>query len=166
MEAYTLDALIERNEAFANRYKGLEHRDTVTEFTLQEGTFFDCAVVHVLTTATLDRLRALYPQGRFEPRRFRPNIIVQPVDVGNAAGFIENEWGGRVVSIGNEVRLGITAPCSRCVMTTLSQGDLPKDPGILRAAAQHNSATSASMPPCCVLVTFAAAMPSDWSKGD
>ncbi len=23
-------------------------------------------------------------------------------------------------------------------MTTLSQGDLPRDPGILRAAAQHN----------------------------
>ncbi len=25
-------------------------------------------------------------------------------------------------------------------MTTLPQGDLPKDPGILRAAAQHNQA--------------------------
>ena len=46
--------------------EGLEHRDTVTDFTLPEGTFFDCAVVHVLTTATLDRLHQLYPQGRFE----------------------------------------------------------------------------------------------------
>ena len=26
----------------------------------------------------------------------------------------------------------------RCVMTTLDQGDLPKDSGILRTAAQHN----------------------------
>ena len=46
--------------------EGLEHRNTVTDFGLPEGTFFDCAVVHLLTTATLDRLRELYPPGRFE----------------------------------------------------------------------------------------------------
>src|SRR5919197_3904763 len=46
--------------------EGLDYRDTVTDFDLPQGTFFDCAVVHVLTTSTLDRLRALYPQGRFE----------------------------------------------------------------------------------------------------
>ncbi len=43
----------------------LDHRDTVTDFTLPEGTFFDCAVIHLITTATLDRLRELYPQGCF-----------------------------------------------------------------------------------------------------
>jgi hypothetical protein len=46
--------------------EGLEHRDTVTDFPLPEGTFFDCAMVHLLTTATLDRLHQLFPQGRFE----------------------------------------------------------------------------------------------------
>jgi uncharacterized protein YcbX len=44
------------------------------------------------------------------------------------------------VAIGDEVRLEITGPCPRCVMTTLAQGDLPKDPGILRTAAQNNQA--------------------------
>ena len=51
--------------------EGLDHRDTVTEWELPAGTFFDLAVIHVLTTATIDRLRALYPEGRFEARRFR-----------------------------------------------------------------------------------------------
>ena len=45
---------------------------------------------------------------------------------------------GRTVEIGDTVQLAITAPCSRCVMITLPQGDLPKDSGILRAAAQYN----------------------------
>ncbi|MBI4526242.1 MAG: MOSC domain-containing protein [Deltaproteobacteria bacterium] len=116
--------------------EGLDHRDTVTDFTLPEGTFFDCATVHLLTTATLDRLRELYPQGRFEVRRFRPNIVVQLASGEN--GFAENAWVGHTLAIGDQVSLSITGPCGRCVMTTLGQGDLASDPGILRTAAQYN----------------------------
>ena len=115
---------------------GLAHRETVTDESMPAGTFFDLAVVHVLTTASIDRLREFYPQGRFEVRRFRPNIVVEP-DSG-AKGFVENDWIGRTLALGDEVRLSITGPCPRCVMTTLPQGDLPRDPGILRTAAQHN----------------------------
>ncbi len=116
--------------------EGLDHRDTVTDFTLPEGTFFDVAMVHLLTTATLDRLRELYPQGRFELRRFRPNIVLQLAS--GEKGFAENAWVGHTLAIGTAVRLNIIGPCGRCVMTTLAQGDLPMDPGILRTAAQHN----------------------------
>ena len=116
--------------------EGLDHRDTITDFTLSKGTFFDCAMVHLLTTATLDRLRELYPQGRFEVRRFRPNIVVQLAS--DEKGFAENAWIGHTLAIGTAVRLNITGPCGRCVMTTLAQGDLSRDPGILRTAAQHN----------------------------
>ncbi len=118
--------------------EGLDHRDAVTDFTLPEGTFFDCAMVHLLTTATLDRLRELYPQGRFEVRRFRPNIVVQLAS--GEKGFAENAWVGHTLAIGTAVRLNITGQCGRCVMTTLAQGDLSNDPGILRTAAQHNKA--------------------------
>jgi uncharacterized protein len=115
---------------------GLAHRETVTDESTLAGTFFDLSVLHLLTTATLNRLRELYPQGRFEARRFRPNIMV---DVGSGErSFAENAWIGHTLAIGEEVRLRITGPCPRCVMTTLPQGDLPKDPGILRTAAQHN----------------------------
>jgi len=116
--------------------EGLDFRDTVTDFTLPEGTFFDCATVHLLTTATLDRLHQLYPRGRFEIPRFRPNIVVAPAS--GEQGFVENAWIGRTLAIGDSVRLNIIGPCGRCVMTTLAQGDLPADPGILRTAAQHN----------------------------
>src|SRR5262249_25651578 len=87
---------------------------------------------------TLDRLHALYPEGRFEAPRFRPNIVVA-ADA-DEQGFVENGWIGRTLAIGDDVRLRIIGPCGRCVMTTLAQGDLPKDPGILRTAAQSNEA--------------------------
>ena len=116
--------------------EGLGFREAVTDFALPVGTFFDCTPVHLLTTATLDHLRELYPPGRFEVPRFRPNIVVQTI--GDMKGFVEDTWIGHTLAIGDEVRLGITGPCSRCVMTTLPQGDLPNDPDILRTVAKHN----------------------------
>jgi uncharacterized protein YcbX len=114
---------------------GLAHRDHVTDEAMPAGTFFDLAVLHILTTSTLDQLRELNPAGRFEPRRFRPNLII---NTAGQKGFIENQWIGKTLLIGPEVKIQITGPCPRCVMTTLAQGDLPKDPGVLKTAAQHN----------------------------
>jgi uncharacterized protein YcbX len=69
-------------------------------------------------------------------RRFRPNIVVAPTT--GTRGFVENDWVERTLRLGDEVRLQITMPCGRCVMTTLPQGDLPRDTGILRTAVQQN----------------------------
>jgi uncharacterized protein YcbX len=99
-------------------------------------TFFDIAVIHILTTSTINRLREVYPNGRFEVRRFRPNIVVESED--NENDFIENSWVGKKMIIGKDVVLNITAPCTRCVMITLPQGDLPSDLGILSTAAKYN----------------------------
>ena len=124
-----------RSEEYWPDLEGLDFRDTVTDFQLPAGTFFDSAVVHVLTTATLARMAELQPGGRIDPRRFRPNVVV---DTAGRSGFEENDWVGRTLRLGDGVRLTVTGPCGRCVMVTLAQDDLPKDTGILRSAAQHN----------------------------
>jgi len=113
---------------------GLAKRDVVTDEAMPAETFFDLGMIHLLTTATLDSFRALYPEGRFETRRFRPNLVIQTAP--DFKGFPENEWDKKILAIGNEVKIKITGPCGRCVMTTLPQGDLPKDTGILKAAAR------------------------------
>ena len=113
---------------------GFDHRNAVTEFSLPRGTFFDGATIHLLTIATLIKLHEAYPKGRFEPQRFRPNILVDTLD---AKGFVEQTWIGKSIKMG-DVQLTITGPCGRCVMTTLAQGDLPKDNGILRTAVQQS----------------------------
>ena len=124
------------------------HRDTITESKLgaalfaelgvpsavPEGSFLDGFPVSAMTTSTLDHLRALRPESDFDARRFRMNVVVDTTE----AGFVENGWIGSSVSIGDAVRLAVFLSDPRCVMTTLEQGDLPKDNGILQALARHN----------------------------
>jgi uncharacterized protein len=124
------------------------HRDEVVEARLgaaffndrglpsavSEGSFFDLFPLSVLTTSSLDRLGELAPQSVFDARRFRMNVILETP----ARGFVENAWLGRTLAIGDDVRVGVALPDPRCVMPSLAQEDLPKDPGILKALARHN----------------------------
>jgi uncharacterized protein YcbX len=62
------------------------------------------------------------------------NVIVNTA----APGFVENEWLGRTLAIGDDVQLGVALPDPRCVMPSLAQEDLPRDTKILKALARHN----------------------------
>jgi uncharacterized protein len=127
-----------RYEEYWPVVEGLQSKEKVTDEPMPLHTFFDYGPIHLLTTATLARMGELYPAGRFDVRRFRPNIVVEPSTP--AKDFVENGWVDRVLRIG-QVSLRVTKPCHRCVMTTLPQGDLPQDLGILRTAALHNKAS-------------------------
>ena len=101
------------------------------------GTFFDLSTIHLLTTATLDALRAVAPEGTFDVRRYRPNVLLDPGP--EDEGFVENDWVGRSVALGDDgAAIAVNLPTMRCVMTTLPQEDLPRDRGTLQAIAAHN----------------------------
>jgi uncharacterized protein len=108
-------------------------------FALVNGTFFDSATMHVLATGTLAHMRSLVGEGaQLDPRRFRPNIVV---DTGpGALGFVEDEWTGHILEVG-AVRIVAIKPALRCVMTTHRQEELARDLRIIRAAAQFHKAT-------------------------
>ena len=100
------------------------------------GTFFDAAPLHLVTTATLTRLREIAPGTVFSPGRFRPNVVVA-VDTATDTGFVENAWVNRALTLGDvEASVFLSAP--RCVMTTLAQADLPRDPKVLQTIAHNN----------------------------
>ena len=124
------------------------HRDEVVEARLgaaffderglpsavPDDSFFDLYPLSVLTTSTLERLGELEPEVDFDVRRFRMNVIVD-----NAArGFVENEWVGHSIAIGDDVQLGVALPDPRCCMPSLEQESVPRDPRVLKALAQHN----------------------------
>ena len=54
-------------------------------------------------------------------------------------GFVENDWVGRELAIGDEVRLRISDPTPRCSIPTIAQKDIEKDPQVLRTIVEHNS---------------------------
>ncbi|PVZ15031.1 hypothetical protein C8D89_101901 [Actinomycetospora cinnamomea] len=99
-------------------------------------TFVDYAPVHLITTATLDRIGV-------DPVRYRPNLVL---DTGpdtatdteaDAAPFAETDWVGRELAVGDAV-LRVVLPTPRCSVPTLEHGDLPRAPEALRPLLSGN----------------------------
>ena len=103
---------------------------------MMAGRFSDYAALHLITTATMARLAELCPGSKFSARRFRPNVTIATPE--GETGYVENDWVGRELAIGDEVRLRISDPTPRCSIPTIAQGDLAKDPQVLRTIAEHN----------------------------
>ena len=123
-------------EQYWPEYEGesTEISDETISVAADEGSFFDYASLHILTTASLTQLQQLYPSGRMEVRRFRPNLVIATPP--EQTGFVENDWVGKTLII-DGVKLLVTDPCPRCVMPTLAQGDLVKDAKILRTISEN-----------------------------
>jgi uncharacterized protein YcbX len=108
-----------------------------------EGTFFDYGPLLMLSNGTLAAFQREHPAGSFDARRFRPNLLI---DVGARSDCVEHRWVGQMLLVG-ETRMRVIDPCPRCVVTTLAQGDLPRDLGILRAVTAQNPVLSATQSP-------------------
>src|SRR5690606_20422909 len=106
----------------------------LVEYVSPLGTYFDAFPIHVATTATLEALRAKYPAGAWDARRFRPNFVIETDK--EISGLVEAAWMGRVLRIG-EVELECTVATPRCSMVAQAQPELPKDTAILRTLVRE-----------------------------
>ena len=103
------------------------------EWTMPEGRYVDAAAVLLLTTASLRTAAALHPNGVWDPRRFRPNLLVEL----EGEGWIEDAWIGRPLQIGTATLVPIE-PCTRCTMVTRPQPGLDADVDVFRTLARHH----------------------------
>ncbi|MFJ8009485.1 MOSC domain-containing protein [Streptomyces fagopyri] len=108
--------------------------DEITVGNVAAGTFFDFGRVHLVTTSSLEGLRSRCPDSDFDPRRFRPNLVV---DTGGQRDFVEDTWVNRRVRVG-EALFRVVVPTPRCVVPTLGHDELGADPGIMRAIAREH----------------------------
>jgi uncharacterized protein YcbX len=91
------------------------------------GNFVDYAPVHLITTATLDRIGT-------EAVRYRPNVVVTTP---SGTPYAENHWVGREITIGG-VRLRGILPTPRCSVPTLEHGPLPRATHAVRIPLTEN----------------------------
>ncbi|GAB7066252.1 MOSC domain-containing protein [Mycobacterium hodleri] len=98
-------------------------------------SFTDYAPVHVITTATLERIGT-------EAERYRPNLVIATPP--GFPAYAENDWTGSTLVVG-QVRLRAIGPTPRCVIPTLEHGSLPRDPGALRTPAAENRVPALDM---------------------
>ncbi|MDF2825134.1 MAG: hypothetical protein K0R68_2542 [Mycobacterium sp.] len=95
-------------------------------------SFVDYAPLHVVTTSTLEHIGV-------EAARYRPNIVLEcPA---GTPPYSENDWAGRVLTIGG-ARLQVLTATPRCVVPTLEHGALPRDQRALRTPAAENRVPS------------------------
>jgi uncharacterized protein YcbX len=103
----------------------------IFEFTSPLGTYFDAATIHLVTTASL---AALGSGDRTDTRRFRANVVVETR--ADLSGLVESGWADRAIAVGDATLRG-QVPTPRCVMVTLAQPGLPKDPSVLRTIVRE-----------------------------
>ncbi len=106
------------------------------EWTMPPGRFVDARPLLVLTTASLRAGRALHPDGAWDVRRFRPNLVLHA----EGSDWLEDTWSGRALRIG-EATIGIGVPCIRCTMVTRPQPGLDRDLDVYRALSRHHQGT-------------------------
>lgn len=100
------------------------------------GTFFDYAPLHLVTSASLQRVGARHRHGHVEPSRYRPNVVIETT--AGTDGFVENDWVGQRLHLGPHVIVEIVLPTPRCAVPTLVHGDLPQDPEAVRVPLREN----------------------------
>ena len=108
----------------------------VVSWTMPPGRFVDALPLLVVTTASLRQGRALHPDGAWETRRFRPNIVV---DV-DGDGWVEDGWCARTVRVGTAA-IQPVVPCERCTMVTRPQPGLERDLDMFKVLARNHGAT-------------------------
>jgi uncharacterized protein YcbX len=97
---------------------------------------YDVAPLHLLTSASVEHLKSIHPDGDPDRRRFRPNIFVK--SDADIKGFAELDWVGRPLHLG-AVPSAVVAPTKRCGFTIIAQEGLGNDPEILRNVMRYGN---------------------------
>jgi uncharacterized protein YcbX len=98
------------------------------------GRHYDVYPLHLLTTNSLKKMAEIEPEGDFNTRRFRPNIVIK--SPAGEVGFDEFTWLGGTLSIGDTV-IKCETRTVRCSAPAQPQVDMAKSAKVVKALSQH-----------------------------
>lgn len=99
---------------------------------------FDDAPVSLISMTTIAAIEREAGGGYLDPRRFRPNLLVEPT---GDAPVREETWVGRTIHIGDHASppsLRVTMNDIRCVMVNLDPETAAANPHVLRTIAHSH----------------------------
>jgi uncharacterized protein len=114
----------------------LDDSRDILSWSMPGGRYVDALPLLVVTTASLRHGASLYAEGNWDPRRFRPNLLIEAP----GEGWIEDGWCGQVLTFG-ATAIQLVQPCERCTMVTRAQDGLDRDLDIYRTLLRHHDGT-------------------------
>ncbi|MEQ6390657.1 MOSC domain-containing protein [Bacillaceae bacterium S4-13-58] len=83
--------------------------------------------IQLVTDASIDKLKELWENQEVDFKRFRPNLFLS---LKEKIPFVEEEWFGKRLKIGNAVEIKLIRPCERCMIITVNPDDANQDPSL------------------------------------
>ena len=114
---------------------------------------FDAFPLSLVTTQTVARLSEIVGE-RLDVQRFRPNILVEAAE---EKPFMEDEWIGRELTLGN-IRMRVDKRDGRCAVITIDPETSERTPAVLRAVVEEREG--------CLGVYGSVVLPGTISVGD
>jgi uncharacterized protein YcbX len=95
---------------------------------------FDTQQVSLISYASVAQLEK---EGAttIDPRQFRANLYIEPAE---GVPFVENDWVGRVLKLGDTAQIGVTSEDERCMMINLNPDTAIQDPAVLRTVTKNH----------------------------
>ena len=94
----------------------------------QERGVFDAFPLSLISTRTVADLGETVGDD-LDPMRFRPNLVVEPID---DTPFPEDAWVGSVLRVG-DMRMRVDKRDQRCIMINVDPQTTERNPAVLRA---------------------------------
>ncbi|WP_377891124.1 MOSC domain-containing protein [Alkalihalobacillus sp. R86527] len=88
----------------------------------------------LVTDASLNALAEAWGR-EVDDRRFRPNLQIA---LTNQEAFVEQEWIGKTLQIGENVKVDVTGPCERCMIITVDPESGSRQPDLLKRVVKHH----------------------------